>query len=215
MIGVSEAVTMAVTAPSWAPLVSFSLLILVARRSSGSRSTVAPPWDCARRGEDRDRAAPLSPRSAAFPLGLPRSTNRSSTWCCHWIVLATSWNILSGYSGYFSFGHGAFFGAGMYTTATLRRATTCRSCGRCRRRRSIAALLGARARRGRRFASGAFAASCSRCVTLAVTLRRRHDRAATRRSTAGPGVYLSAVPVPKLGPTRRVVVLPAGARRGA
>jgi branched-chain amino acid transport system permease protein len=37
----------------------------------------------------------------------------------HWIVLATSWNILSGYSGYFSFGHGAFFGVGMYTTATL------------------------------------------------------------------------------------------------
>src|SRR5919204_133701 len=37
----------------------------------------------------------------------------------HWIVLATSWNILSGYSGYFSFGHGAFFGTGMYTTATL------------------------------------------------------------------------------------------------
>ena len=37
----------------------------------------------------------------------------------YWIVLATSWNILSGYSGYFSFGHGAFFGAGIYTTATL------------------------------------------------------------------------------------------------
>lgn len=37
----------------------------------------------------------------------------------YWIVLATSWNILSGYSGYFSFGHGAFFGAGLYTTATL------------------------------------------------------------------------------------------------
>ena len=37
----------------------------------------------------------------------------------HWVVLATSWNILSGYSGYFSFGHGAFFGIGMYTTATL------------------------------------------------------------------------------------------------
>ena len=36
-----------------------------------------------------------------------------------WIVLATSWNILSGYSGYFSFGHGAFFGAGLYTTVTL------------------------------------------------------------------------------------------------
>ena len=37
----------------------------------------------------------------------------------HWIVLATSWNILSGYSGYFSFGHGAFFGLGIYTTAVL------------------------------------------------------------------------------------------------
>src|SRR6188474_2042253 len=37
----------------------------------------------------------------------------------HWIVLATSWNLLSGYSGYFSFGHGAFFGAGVYTTAVL------------------------------------------------------------------------------------------------
>ena len=37
----------------------------------------------------------------------------------HWIVLATAWNILSGYSGYFSFGHGAFFGAGVYTTAVL------------------------------------------------------------------------------------------------
>ena len=36
-----------------------------------------------------------------------------------WIALATSWAILSGFSGYFSFGHGAFFGAGMYTTATL------------------------------------------------------------------------------------------------
>ena len=29
VIGVSEAITMAVTAPSWAPLVSFSLLIVV------------------------------------------------------------------------------------------------------------------------------------------------------------------------------------------
>jgi branched-chain amino acid transport system permease protein len=36
-----------------------------------------------------------------------------------WVVLATSWNILSGYSGYVSFGHGAFFGVGVYTTAAL------------------------------------------------------------------------------------------------
>ena len=36
-----------------------------------------------------------------------------------WIALATSWAILSGYAGYFSFGHGAFFGAVVFTTATL------------------------------------------------------------------------------------------------
>ena len=36
-----------------------------------------------------------------------------------WVALATSWTILSGFSGYFSFGHGAFFGAGMYATANL------------------------------------------------------------------------------------------------
>jgi branched-chain amino acid transport system permease protein len=36
-----------------------------------------------------------------------------------WITQATSWNILSGYSGYFSFGQAAFYGGGMYTTAIL------------------------------------------------------------------------------------------------
>jgi branched-chain amino acid transport system permease protein len=36
-----------------------------------------------------------------------------------WIGQATSWNVLSGYSGYFSFGQGAFVGLGAYTTAVL------------------------------------------------------------------------------------------------
>ena len=36
-----------------------------------------------------------------------------------WAAQATSWNILSGYSGYFSFGQGAFFGVGVYTMAVL------------------------------------------------------------------------------------------------
>lgn len=36
-----------------------------------------------------------------------------------WIALATSWGILSGYAGYWSFGHAAFFGAGVYATSTL------------------------------------------------------------------------------------------------
>ncbi len=36
-----------------------------------------------------------------------------------WVTLAVSWNFFSGYSGYASFGHGAFFGVGMYATAAL------------------------------------------------------------------------------------------------
>ena len=36
-----------------------------------------------------------------------------------WTAQATSWNILSGYSGYFSFGQGAFYGVGAYAFALL------------------------------------------------------------------------------------------------
>jgi branched-chain amino acid transport system permease protein len=36
-----------------------------------------------------------------------------------WIALAGSWNIISGLTGYVSFGHVAFFGAGAYTGAIL------------------------------------------------------------------------------------------------
>jgi branched-chain amino acid transport system permease protein len=36
-----------------------------------------------------------------------------------WTAQATSWNILSGYSGYFSFGQGAFYGVGVYAMAVF------------------------------------------------------------------------------------------------
>jgi branched-chain amino acid transport system permease protein len=36
-----------------------------------------------------------------------------------WIALAQSWNLISGLTGYVSFGHVAFFGMGAYTTALL------------------------------------------------------------------------------------------------
>jgi branched-chain amino acid transport system permease protein len=36
-----------------------------------------------------------------------------------WVSLSTSWALLSGFAGYFSLGHAAFFGVGMYTTAAL------------------------------------------------------------------------------------------------
>ena len=34
-----------------------------------------------------------------------------------WAVLSLAWNMLCGYSGYFSFGHAAFWGLGAYTVA--------------------------------------------------------------------------------------------------
>ena len=36
-----------------------------------------------------------------------------------YITLASAWNLLGGFTGYPSFGHGAFFGLGAYTTAIL------------------------------------------------------------------------------------------------
>ncbi|MBI2358368.1 MAG: branched-chain amino acid ABC transporter permease, partial [Deltaproteobacteria bacterium] len=36
-----------------------------------------------------------------------------------WIALAASWNLISGLTGYVSFGHVAFFGTGAYTAAIL------------------------------------------------------------------------------------------------
>jgi ABC-type branched-subunit amino acid transport system permease subunit len=56
---------------------------------------------------------------AAPYLGLPVHLQSLLYVIFFWITLATSWNMLSGYSGYFSFGHGAFFGVGMYGMATL------------------------------------------------------------------------------------------------
>jgi ABC-type branched-subunit amino acid transport system ATPase component/ABC-type branched-subunit amino acid transport system permease subunit len=51
--------------------------------------------------------------------GLPAFYETFLYLLAHAAVLATSWNLLSGYSGYFSFGHAAFFGTGVYTTAAL------------------------------------------------------------------------------------------------
>src|SRR5438874_12760888 len=117
----------------------------------------------------------------------------------YWIVLATSWNILSGYSGYFSFGHGAFFGTGMYTTATLTVKAgmpflwTLPVCA------GLAALFGvgigavvfrAGRLRGELFALLTLAVSY---VLATVILNTPID--------GGPGVALSAVAVPAMGPS--------------
>jgi branched-chain amino acid transport system permease protein len=117
----------------------------------------------------------------------------------HWIVLATSWNILSGYSGYFSFGHGAFYGAGVYTTAvlagtfgvpflwTLPAAAIVAT--------ALGVALGAVVFRVRRVRGELFA-----LLTLAVTFVLATIVLNTRID-GGPGIYLSGVAVPALAPT--------------
>jgi branched-chain amino acid transport system permease protein len=87
---------------------------LAAAQETVPREHEAPPW-----------RTPLAVVAIAIALafvpklGLPAFYDSLLYLILHWVVLATSWNILSGYTGYFSFGHGAFFGAGLYTSATL------------------------------------------------------------------------------------------------
>jgi branched-chain amino acid transport system permease protein len=52
-------------------------------------------------------------------LGLPIFYLTLLTTVLFWTAQATSWNVLSGYSGYFSFGQAAYVGVGAYTTAVL------------------------------------------------------------------------------------------------
>ncbi len=117
----------------------------------------------------------------------------------HWIVLATSWNILSGYSGYFSFGHGAFYGAGVYTTAVLAGKFDVPFLWTLPAAALVAAILGVglgavvfrvRHVRGELFALLTLAATF---VLSTIVLNTPID--------GGPGVYLSGVAVPKLAPT--------------
>lgn len=117
----------------------------------------------------------------------------------HWIVLATSWNILSGYSGYFSFGHGAFFGAGMYTTAVLASRFDVPFLWTLTAAGGVAVLMGAalgavvfrvREIRGALFALVTLAFTF---VVGTIVLNTPID--------GGPGIYLSGVPVPAIGPS--------------
>ncbi|MCW5661155.1 MAG: branched-chain amino acid ABC transporter ATP-binding protein/permease [Burkholderiaceae bacterium] len=132
-------------------------------------------------------------------LGLPAFYDSLLYLVLHWIVLATSWNILSGYSGYFSFGHGAFFGGGLYTSATLMdkagwpflwtlpvaAATAC----------VLGVVVGAIVFRVKGIRGEVFA-----LLTLAVTFVLGTVIVNTPID-GGSGVSLAAVDVPKIGPT--------------
>ena len=142
----------------------------------------------------------LLPLLAAVPLlKLPAFYETFLYLVLHWIVLATSWNILSGYSGYFSFGHGAFFGVGIYTTAVLAGKLNWPFLATLPVAALISALfgvgLGAIVFRLRRLRGELFG-----LLTLAVTFVIGTIILNTPID-GGPGVYLSAVPVPAIGTT--------------
>jgi branched-chain amino acid transport system permease protein len=132
-------------------------------------------------------------------LGLPSFYESFLYLLCHWAILALSWNILSGYSGYFSFGHGAFFGIGMYTTAVLAGKLDWPFLLTLPMAALLAAILGValgavvfrvKGVRGELFA----------LLTLAVTFVVGTIVLNTRID-GGPGIPLTGVGIPKLAPT--------------
>ena len=135
---------------------------------------------------------------ATLPLaGLPLFYESFLYLVFYWVVLATSWNILSGYSGYFSFGHGAFHGAGMYTSAVLASRYDVPFLWTLPAAAAIALLLGValgaivfrvRSVRGELFALVTLAFTF---VVGTIVLNTPID--------GGPGISLSGVTVPALG----------------
>ena len=129
-------------------------------------------------------------------LGLPAFYESFLYLVFHWIALATSWSLLSGYAGYFSFGHGAFFGAGMYTTSTLAAGYGWPFLATLPVAAAVAALLSAGISvvvfRLRRLRGELFG-----LLTLAVTFVLATIVLNTPLD-GGPGVYMSNVPLPRL-----------------
>lgn len=132
-------------------------------------------------------------------LGLPAFWLSFFYLILYWSVLTLSWNVFSGYSGYFSFGHGAFFGIGIYTVAYM--------CGQLELpflpmvglagvlSGTAGVLLGALVFRVKRVRGELFA-----LLTLAVTFIIATVVLNTPID-GGPGVYLNSVQVPKLAPS--------------
>jgi len=132
-------------------------------------------------------------------LGLPAFYDSLLYLILLWIVLATSWNILSGYSGYFSFGHGAFFGTGIYTSATLMArfdwpflwTLPVAAVSAC----VLGVAVGAVVFRVKGVRGEVFA-----LLTLAMTFVLG-TLVVNTPLDGGNGVSLASVPIPKIGPT--------------
>ena len=135
---------------------------------------------------------------AAPYIGLPVHLQSLLYVVFFWMTLATSWNILSGYSGYFSFGHGAFFGVGMYGMATLATKADWPVVPAALGSGVLAALLalaiGALVFNARKIRGESFA-----LITLAVGFVLA-TLVVNTPLDGGPGVYLMSVSLPQWGP---------------
>lgn len=118
----------------------------------------------------------------------------------HWVILAVSWNILSGYTGYFSFGHGAFFGAGIYATAYLAGSIGWPFLATIPAAILVAAALGV-ALGAVVFRVASVRGELFALLTLAVTFVLATIILNTPID-GGPGIYLIGVEVPTLGPSQ-------------
>ena len=111
-----------------------------------------------------------------------------------WVAMATSWTILSGYAGYVSFGHGAFYGVGIYAMADLGPHLPLWLCmviaGLCAA--SLGVLVGTVVFRVKRLRGELFALlTLALAIVLAtIVLNTPID--------GGPGVSLMGVALPKL-----------------
>jgi branched-chain amino acid transport system permease protein len=116
-----------------------------------------------------------------------------------WISLSTSWALLSGFAGYFSLGHAAFFGLGVYVTADLTTKFGWPFLATLPVAAALPALLalgiGAIVFRLRRLRGELFA-----LLTLSVTFVIATIILNTPIDGGG-GIFMSAVPLPELMPT--------------
>lgn len=121
-----------------------------------------------------------------------------------WVSLSTSWALLSGFAGYFSLGHAAFFGVGVYTTAALTTKFEVPFLATVPMGAAMAALLaagiGAVVFRLRRLRGELFA-----LLTLAVTFVIATIVLNTPID-GGAGVFMSAVPLPELLSTQTATI---------
>src|SRR4051794_31409226 len=116
-----------------------------------------------------------------------------------WVSLSTSWALLSGFAGYFSLGHAAFFGVGVYVTADLTTKFGWTFLATLPVAAVLPALLalgiGAIVFRLRRLRGELFA-----LLTLSVTFVIATIILNTPIDGGG-GIFMSAVPLPNLMPT--------------